>query len=63
MFVMCPSAGRSAECCVILDLMVAPRGRALVSLNIGCDDNKERQADIVLGGHADVRRRELRRLM
>ena len=40
MFVMCPSAGRSAECCVILALMVAPRGRALVFLNMGCGRQK-----------------------
>ena len=40
MFVMCPSAGRSAECCVMLALMVAPRGRALVFLNMGCGRQK-----------------------
>ena len=33
-------AGRSAECCVILALMVAPRGRALVFLNIVCGRQK-----------------------
>ena len=37
MFVMCPSGGRSAECCAILTLMVAPRGRALVFLNMGME--------------------------
>ena len=43
---LCPSAGRSAECCVILALMVAPRSRALMFLNIGCGRQK-----IATSGH------------
>ena len=40
MFVVRPSAGGSAECCVILTSMAAPRSRALVFLNIGCGRQK-----------------------
>ena len=49
MFVMCPSAGRSAESCVILALMVAPRCRALVFLNIGATKNSDLRTSC-LGG-------------
>ena len=57
MFVMCPSAGRSAECGSTEEQGACNPEHRVRSTK------KKRQADIVLGGHADRRRRELRRLM